>query len=588
MLLSPRHSSNTLLPLDPSAPPPQLARVPSMRSMSPNPQPSTQRRGSYKSSFLSRYDGGIGSGILSGSGLLSPDSGRGSTSVTPLTPMTPMTTPRTPLQILLGRQGIVKQRLVGGPYRRSSFPQQQDPPPEERQLGEDDEEDQYRESQLLALQLFAEFINTAEATLNDITERESSGDPVLGPGIVRACNDMADDIERVARELHMKRVEASRRLEQVMSDHELTLIEEGEVEEKKDGSEDVEATFTNSESNASLQSHEEYITTLSSAHTVLLDLAAALRAVTQDEAQELGEVALEVARMFVWTLGVVHGNMLQMTASSDHALCAAEHDDARQSDEASTPQKATKQVTWGKSKSHSPVVEVFGEEEKSLELSPDRSASTPVKDTPDQSRYAPQLSPIPASPSVLASSPSPASPILTRHAQDRIRVLWPPLLPAIAEAGRHCAGAAKDHPLSAAALGLTCGPAALATAAFAGPPLLVADWAIQSSYDALAEHTPVIENVEKGAANALQVAKLGLLCGKLVVKQGLSVGERQIERRGGVGKICQDVAGGTVDLALHPVKTAGMAWEGLWWMGGAARDAVGFVKDTIGGVPLVE
>ena len=98
----------------------------------------------------------------------------------------------------------------------------------------------------------------------------------------------------------------------------------------------------------------------------------------------------------------------------------------------------------------------------------------------------------------------------------------------------------------------------------AGPPLLVADWVIQTSYDTLSEHTPVVENAEKGAASALQVARLAILCSKLVIKQGLTVGERQIERRGGTGKICSDVVSGAVDMATHPVETACMAWDGLF------------------------
>ena len=145
----------------------------------------------------------------------------------------------------------------------------------------------------------------------------------------------------------------------------------------------------------------------------------------------------------------------------------------------------------------------------------------------------------------------------------------------------HCAHSAQEYPLPAIALGLTCGPAMIATAAIAGPPLLVADWAIQSSYDALSEHTPVIENVEKGAANALQVARLAMLCSKLVVKQGLLVGECQIERRGGVGKMCSDAVGGAVDMALHPIETTGVAIEGLFWMSGAVRDAVGFISESM-------
>jgi len=153
-----------------------------------------------------------------------------------------------------------------------------------------------------------------------------------------------------------------------------------------------------------------------------------------------------------------------------------------------------------------------------------------------------------------------------------VRVLWPPLLPAAIEAGKIFADVIVRHPLPAIAIGLTCGPAAMITTAIAGPPLLVADWAVQTSYDALSEHTPVIEPLEKGAANALQVARLAVLCSRLDVKQSLSVCERQIKRRGGAGKICTDVVGGAVDMALNSVETAGMAIEGLFWMGGAIRE----------------
>ena len=61
---------------------------------------------------------------------------------------------------------------------------------------------------------------------------------------------------------------------------------------------DVLETLKNSDSvvslqsQVSLQSHEDFINSLSTTHTLLLDMAAALRAVTQKEAQELGEVAM--------------------------------------------------------------------------------------------------------------------------------------------------------------------------------------------------------------------------------------------------------------------------------------------------------
>ncbi len=66
----------------------------------------------------------------------------------------------------------------------------------------------------------------------------------------------------------------------------------------------------------------------------------------------------------------------------------------------------------------------------------------------------------------------------------------------------------------------------------------------------------------------------------------MSVCECQVERRGGTSKICSDVVSGVVDMALHPVKMVGMAWEGLFWMGGAMRDVVGFVHNAISGEEL--
>jgi len=486
-----------------------------------------------------------------------------------------------------------------GPYnRRPSIPQLQD---QGSGLSDNENEDQYSEKQLLALQLLSNFLNNVETTLNDITERENSGHQVLGPGIVRVCRDLADEIEGVARDLQKEHMQASEHLEQVRNDHELSLIEEGgdysRNEEKSyheamvstNEATSLLASFTNSESTSSLQSHEEFISTLSTTHTLLLDMAAALRAITQQEAQELGEVALEVARMFVWSLGMVHSNMVQTTLSND--LRSMDLNERPQREEST--QKAvggTKQnrVTWVSEPSSNrelgPVVEILGEEEKRDEHvfnhpgSPTNNAA--------QLRYTPKLSPIPSSPPKDLTPISPTNMGNMHKLQGRVRVLWPPLLPAVTEAGKHVASNAMEHPIPAIAIGLTCGPAAIATAAFAGPPLLVADWAIQSSYNALSEHTPVIENVEKGAANAMQVAHLAILCSKLVVKQGIAVGERQIERRGGVGKVCSDVAGGAVDMALHPVETACKAWDGLFWIGGAAQNAVGFVKDALGGGEL--
>lgn len=555
---------------------------------------------SFRSSFfrnVAEDDDGVGHGTLS-SPLGVRGGGRGSNTITPITPMTPMTTPRTPLQILLGRD--IR------PFRRSSQTRQH----QLRSANAMHDEDEHREKQLQALQMFANFLNTAETTLADIAERENSGHQVVGPGIVRVCNDLADEIEEVASELNKEHARAARRMKRVMSDHELMLIKEGEAIGSEligsSGSEstvedvetnDVLKTLKNSDcvvslqSQVSLQSHEDFILSLSTTHTLLLDMAAALRAVTQKEAQELGEVALEVARMFVWSLGKVHGNMIKMSHSDQKYRVSNDYhiippvdgessiDETRVRTSSTAGGNTTKRkgVTWGgvDTKSQGPVVEIFGEEKFMDQPNQANVSFSTESKTEDQLLSPKSSSP---GPSLLLDGSTGVS---TYAVGERVRVLWPPLLPAVIEAGKIFADVGARHPLPAIAIGLTCGPAAMITTAIAGPPLLVADWAVQTSYDALSEHTPVIEPLEKGAANALQVAHLAVLCSRLVVKQSLSVCERQIKRRGGAGKICTDVVGGAVDMALHPVETAGMAIESIFWMGGAIRDVVGFVKDTI-------
>jgi hypothetical protein len=95
--------------------------------------------------------------------------------------------------------------------------------------------------------------------------------------------------------------------------------------------------------------------------------------------------------------------------------------------------------------------------------------------------------------------------------------------------------------------------------------------------------TSFIQHVEKAAANTFQVSRLAVLCSKLAIRRGVAVGEKQIERRGGFGKICNDLVDGAVDRVMHPVETVGMAWEGMFWLGRVARDAVGFVGDVVVG-----
>ena len=171
-----------------------------------------------------------------------------------------------------------------------------------------------------------------------------------------------------------------------------------------------------------------------------------------------------------------------------------------------------------------------------------------------------------------------------------MRVLWPPLGPAVASAASWGADAASNNPILSVALGLALWPAAI-VAAFIGAPLVAVDHAVQSTYNANKDSS-VIEAAERGAANLYQVGKLYYLCSKLVIKQGIRVGGRQIERRGGLGAVACDVGGFAIDRALHPIETAGWAWDNAKWAAGTLLEAAVFVKDVatgdagyVGGIP---
>jgi len=536
-----------------------------------NAQCSSFRSNRNDKSFLHDFDERVGSGILSG--MLSPALSVGGRS-TPGIPMTPLTTPKSPLQWLIGRDkfGTGAVRLF---RPSSSVPLSS--------ILIDGETDHHCEKQLL-IEVFENFLASAETVINEITEREISGHQVLGQGIARLCRDMASEIEGLAkgfRSGHGEEEDGS------AVENEGKSNSKAEVVVATNRSVVAPSSLAIDESTISLQSQEEFISNLSTAHSLLLDTAAALRAITQQEAQELGEVALEVARMFFWSLGMAHRSIatesLDRQPFIDNKEIQKGDDKSKEKSSRNSDSKKKTRVTWSAHQNASrlelgPVAEISKDEEKKDEHYgiTQRLFGSPTNITAGYT--------IPFSPPKELSSPNKIAPTnlgCNRHSsRDRVRVLWPPILPAITEASKHVASNAKEHPIRSMAVGMACGPALIATAAISGPPLLVADWAIQRSYDAL-EHHPMIENVERGAANALQVARLAVLSSKLVVKQGATVCERQIERRGGMDKVLSNAVDGVVGIVLHPLNTVGIMWEGLLWVGGATKDAVESVKEII-------
>mmetsp|Transcript_11765 Transcript_11765/g.17279 ORF Transcript_11765/g.17279 Transcript_11765/m.17279 type:complete len:203 (+) Transcript_11765:587-1195(+) len=167
----------------------------------------------------------------------------------------------------------------------------------------------------------------------------------------------------------------------------------------------------------------------------------------------------------------------------------------------------------------------------------------------------------------------------SKFGKDRMRCLWPPLGPAVAGAFEWTKEEASKKPMLAVALGMTLWPAAVVTA-LVGTPMVVADNVVQHVYNSLSEG-PIVETLERGAAQAFHAGKLSMLTGKLVLRHSVTIATRQIERRGGVGEIAKDVGGFVLDRATHPVETVCMTWDVAGMGFRALGDAVGHVKDTV-------
>ena len=154
----------------------------------------------------------------------------------------------------------------------------------------------------------------------------------------------------------------------------------------------------------------------------------------------------------------------------------------------------------------------------------------------------------------------------------KTRFIWPPIGPSITSAAIWGQDIAIKQPILSIALAITLWPTAI-VACFVGVPILATDWVLQSSYDKF-QHHPVMENLEMGASNLLDIAKFYFLCSKLVIKQGIRVGKRQINRRGGLENTLKDIGSWTLSRVLHPVETVTMGSKAVMQGFGAVQGLV--------------
>ena len=355
------------------------------------------------------------------------------------------------------------------------------------------------------------WLNHAENALEDLTGQED----MVGSAIIRKCQELADAIGHVANQLEQHTEEERRRLAQACvqdvarcsSSNGGNLLQLQKVRQMQQGSaimeEDVPPPTV-----------DEMVVALDVANSLLRDVESAFRSIEKDDADEIADVALTLARLFVSSLQSVT--------------------------ETWTPEEIVQAATSANVMSSTDGIagsSVEIEEVDSLEkdLEPMEESKSPKKRSKNQH--------------------------LGRRR--RVRVLWPPLGPAVASACQWGQDTVLEKPILAVALGITLWPAAIMTAAIGGSLVLV-DGCLQDAYNHF-QDGPIIQNLETGAGQVVQAGKLGWLCTRLVTKQTLRVVSRQVDRHGGMDKIVQEVGGMVVHHVTHPIETIGMAWDGVAW-----------------------
>jgi hypothetical protein len=354
-----------------------------------------------------------------------------------------------------------------------------------------------------AAQAFLHMMGSVLEQADDALDGFEQHQDKLGQAMVRKFQELADGVGQVASELEKHTDEDRKRIAQAclqdVDDLRLKL-QDGSCSGGTESFSLVQQQ-QHDEQLANLK-EEDFIDALAGAVSLLRDVEGAFREIGEDEADEIADAALTLARLFLFSLQSLHATM---TPSELLAAADANANANRDISSSSTTQ-----------------IELLDEDGK------------PV---PTMSRSAVKIK------------------------EKRVRILWPPLGPAVAGACEWGQDTAQKQPLLAVALGMTLWPVAMFTTVVGGS-LVVCDHYLQDAYGHFQEG-PLISNMEQGVAEVLQMGKLTLLCTKLVGKQTLRIVSRQVERHGGVGEIAGQIGNLAVDRALHPIETVGMAWNGL-------------------------
>ncbi|KAG7363559.1 hypothetical protein IV203_026920 [Nitzschia inconspicua] len=287
----------------------------------------------------------------------------------------------------------------------------------------------------------------------------------------------------------------------------------------------------------------DILNALTGASALLRDVESAIRDVGKADAEEIADVALTVARLFLMSLQNIHDTLtpesLLQSTSSSKGIPAVDHYSPRS---AVVIEELADSIDLDEGDDEE-------EDHKNIDLEAGKTfTETESFTTPSRRRSS------------------------RRKAAQRVRVLWPPIGPNVDAAVGWTKDEATKRPLLAVALGLTLWPVAISTAILGGT-VCMADGFFQDAYNHFQEG-PLITNLERGAASLFHAGRLTFITGKLAGKQTLRVVQKQVDRQGGVGPILENVGHMTLERVTHPVETAGMIFNAVNW--GIAR-----VKDTV-------
>ena len=374
------------------------------------------------------------------------------------------------------------------------------------------------------LNVVGDGLDHASKVLDDL-ER----DGMLGPAIRRYASDLALVVGNVARDIDCgedndKSSQNNKKWARaIIEDAQNQLALEDNIRLDKNCNMVVSQDQKSAAGLVVELNEDEIIDAMKAAKSILLDIEDALMDISVDDAEEIADVGLVVAKMFLWGLQNIQNQVvLTMIKNADESLPSS---------------------IQRNSNDDGLVIEVLeeGGEDSENQTNSSTKRKSKLKD-------------------------------------NKMRVLWPPIGPAVVSVASWGKNEAVKNPILSIALGMALWPTAVVVA-FIGTPILTIDYVLQSGYN-LMEDQPLIKNLERSAANVCQVAKLYFLVSKLMVKQSVRVGKRQIERRGGINKVVEDLGHWTIDRVMHPVESAGMAWNTFNAGIGVVSEALSAIKDV--------